>query len=54
MKTRAHNSHVGDSRATENEDRGEFNVGSLIRQSVGLEDSFNVGFSTYTGTGKCI
>jgi erythromycin esterase-like protein len=45
----AHNSHLGDARATEMSERGELNVGQLVRDRFGA-DSFLVGFSTYAGT----
>ena len=45
----AHNSHLGDARATEMGERGELNVGQLVRERFGRE-SINVGFTTYTGT----
>ncbi|HJP59451.1 MAG TPA: erythromycin esterase family protein [Gemmatimonadaceae bacterium] len=45
----AHNSHLGDARATEMGARGELNVGQLVRQKYG-DAAFNVGFTTYTGT----
>lgn len=45
----AHNSHLGDARATEMGAGGELNVGQLVRQRHG-RDSVLVGFSTYTGT----
>ena len=46
----AHNSHLGDARATEmGERRGELNVGQLVREQHGL-DAFLVGFSTHTGS----
>jgi erythromycin esterase-like protein len=45
----AHNSHLGDARATEMGARGELNVGQLVRQRYGAE-AFLVGFTTYTGT----
>jgi erythromycin esterase-like protein len=45
----AHNSHVGDARATELGEAGELNVGQLVREARG-NDSLLVGFSTYTGT----
>lgn len=44
----AHNSHVGDARATETHQRGEWNLGQLVRQNVGSE-ALLVGFTTYTG-----
>jgi erythromycin esterase-like protein len=45
----AHNSHLGDARATEMGDDGELNVGQLVRQRHGA-DAVLVGFSTYSGT----
>ena len=45
----AHNSHLGDARATEMGAGGEWNVGQLARQRYG-GDVVLVGFSTYTGT----
>jgi erythromycin esterase-like protein len=45
----AHNSHLGDARATEMGERGELNVGQLARERY-RRDAFNIGFSTYTGT----
>jgi len=45
----AHNSHLGDARATEMADQGELNVGQLVRDRYGQE-AVLIGFSTYTGT----
>ena len=45
----AHNSHLGDARATEMGDRGELNVGQLLRQRYG-GDAKSIGFTTYDGT----
>jgi erythromycin esterase-like protein len=45
----AHNSHVGDARATEMGDAGELNLGQLARQRY-EDDVVNLGFTTYTGT----
>ena len=45
----AHNSHLGDARATEMGHRGELNLGQLVRQRYGKETTL-VGFTTYTGT----
>jgi erythromycin esterase-like protein len=45
----AHNSHLGDARATEMGQQGELNVGQLVRQKYG-KDTFAIGFSTFTGT----
>ncbi len=44
-----HNSHLGDARATEMGEMGEWNVGQLVREKY-EQDSIIVGFSTYTGT----
>jgi erythromycin esterase-like protein len=44
-----HNSHVGDARATELGQSGEWNVGQLARERYG-SDAVLIGFSTYTGT----
>lgn len=44
----AHNSHVGDARATESHLRGEWNLGQLVREAAGSK-ALLVGFSTYTG-----
>jgi erythromycin esterase-like protein len=45
----AHNSHLGDARATEMGQRGELNLGQLVRQRYG-EEVMLVGFTTHTGT----
>lgn len=45
----AHNSHVGDARATEMGERGELNVGQLARERYG-RDAVLVGFATHHGT----
>jgi erythromycin esterase-like protein len=45
----AHNSHLGDARATYMGDAGELNLGQLVRQSHG-DGAFLVGFTTHTGT----
>lgn len=45
----AHNSHVGDARATEMGQQGELNIGQLTRQQRPSE-TILIGFSTYTGT----
>jgi erythromycin esterase-like protein len=44
-----HNSHIGDARATELGESGEWNVGQLARERYG-SDAILIGFSTYTGT----
>jgi len=45
----AHNSHLGDARATQMGERGEWNVGQLLREQAGVEQALLVGFTTYTG-----
>lgn len=45
----AHNTHVGDARATEMGEKGEINLGQLVRQRYGRERSFLVGFTTHAG-----
>jgi erythromycin esterase-like protein len=45
----AHNSHLGDARATDMSQRGELNVGQLMRERHG-EEVVSVGFTTYSGT----
>ncbi|MGZ5818679.1 MAG: erythromycin esterase family protein, partial [Burkholderiaceae bacterium] len=44
-----HNSHIGDARATEVGERGEWNVGQLARERYG-NDAVLIGFTTYHGT----
>ncbi|MFO7725834.1 MAG: erythromycin esterase family protein [Oceanipulchritudo sp.] len=46
----AHNSHVGDARATQMGQRGEHNLGQLARQAFGEEDCHLIGFGTHEGT----
>ena len=46
----AHNSHLGDARATEMARGGEWNVGQLVREAVGPRRCFLVGFTNSTGT----
>jgi erythromycin esterase-like protein len=45
----AHNSHVGDARATDAADRGEINLGQVLRERHGPA-AFLLGFLTYTGS----
>jgi erythromycin esterase-like protein len=44
----AHNSHLGDARATEMAEAGELNLGQLVREKYGRASAL-VGFTTYTG-----
>jgi erythromycin esterase-like protein len=45
----AHNSHIGDARATEMARRGEHNIGQLCRQAL-QSASYLIGFGTHHGT----
>lgn len=45
----AHNSHVGDARATEMGRMGEWNIGQLTRERHPA-NTVHIGFSTYSGT----
>ena len=45
----AHNSHLGDQRATELAGGGQLNVGQLVREAWG-EKARSIGFTTYTGS----
>jgi protein-L-isoaspartate(D-aspartate) O-methyltransferase len=46
----AHNSHVGDARATDmGRTRGEHNIGQLVRERWGAQ-CVSIGFGTHTGT----
>jgi len=45
----AHNSHVGDSAATEMSSRGEYNIGYLCRKEFGTA-AYSIGFGTNSGT----
>lgn len=45
----AHNSHIGNAKATEMGKKGEFNIGQLAKESYG-NGSVSVGFTTYSGT----
>lgn len=46
----AHNSHIGDARATGMGARGELNLGQLVRERHGREDTVLIGFTTSGGT----
>ena len=43
----AHNSHLGDARATQMGQGGELNLGQLVREQYEHE-AFLLGFSTYS------
>lgn len=44
----AHNSHLGDARATQMASYNEINVGQLVKEAFGAQ-AFSVGFTTYSG-----
>ncbi|MBK4737702.1 erythromycin esterase family protein [Noviherbaspirillum pedocola] len=46
----AHNSHIGDARATEMGDGGEINLGQLARERHGENQTFLLGFTTHDGS----
>ena len=45
----AHNSHLGDARATQMGAQGELNLGQLVRETFG-RDALSIGFTTHTGS----
>jgi erythromycin esterase-like protein len=45
----AHNSHLGDARATDVHAIGEINLGQLVREKYG-DRAYLIGFTTHTGT----
>jgi len=45
----AHNSHIGNARATQMGQRGEFNIGQLAKERFG-EEAVLIGFTTHHGT----
>jgi protein-L-isoaspartate(D-aspartate) O-methyltransferase len=45
----AHNSHIGDSAATEMSARDEYNIGHLCREEFG-KGCYSIGFGTHSGT----
>lgn len=48
----AHNTHVGDARATDMARGGQVNIGQLSRESLGKDNVFITGFGTFRGTVK--
>lgn len=46
----AHNTHIGDYRATDMVTQGQINLGGLVREKLGRDNVALVGFSTYTGS----
>ena len=45
----AHNTHVGDARATDMEERGRLNLGQLVREDNPADEVELVGFSSHAG-----
>jgi erythromycin esterase-like protein len=45
----AHNSHLGDARATYMGDSGQLNLGQLVRETYGQQSRL-IGVTTHTGT----
>lgn len=45
----AHNSHIGNAKATEMSARGEHNIGQLTKEKYG-DEAYNIGFGTDHGT----
>lgn len=45
----AHNTHIGDASFTSMRNTGEQNIGQLKRESLGKENVFLIGFSSYKG-----
>lgn len=45
----AHNTHIGDARATEMREAGMYNIGQLLREQLGEQAVYSIGFGTYTG-----
>ena len=45
-----HNTHIGDASETDMKDDGLINVGQVIREQYGKENTFAIGFGTYQGT----
>nr|WP_245698305.1 erythromycin esterase family protein [Sporosarcina ureilytica] len=46
----AHNTHIGDARATAMKNEGMLNIGQIFREKYGKENVYAVGFGTYEGT----
>ncbi|MBM7608967.1 erythromycin esterase-like protein [Lysinibacillus composti] len=45
-----HNTHIGDASETSMKDEQMINVGQLIREQYGKDNTFAIGFGTYEGT----
>lgn len=48
----AHNTHIGDARATMMNERGQVNIGMLSREAMDPEEVFAIGFGTHRGEVK--
>jgi erythromycin esterase-like protein len=46
----AHNTHIGDARFTDMAPSGMINIGQLVREKKGIQNTVLIGFSTYEGT----
>ncbi len=46
----AHNTHIGDARATSMKETNTVNIGQLLKEAYGDEKVFNLGFGTYSGS----
>lgn len=50
----AHNSHLGDARATDmGQRRGEINIGQLMRETYGEREVYSIGWVPWRWTGVC-
>lgn len=45
-----HNTHIGDASETDMKDEGLINVGQIMREQYGKENTYAIGFGTYQGT----
>lgn len=45
-----HNTHIGDARATDMRHSGLFNIGQLVREEKGVDDTYLLGFGSYQGS----
>jgi erythromycin esterase-like protein len=48
--TKEHNSDVGDAREMESSRARNINIGRLVRERFHIENIYDIGFTTYTGT----
>ena len=46
----AHNTHIGDARFTDMKEGGMINIGQLVREKKGIQNTVLIGFSMYSGT----